>query len=191
MWPFSKDGAKKREEKREEKRRLDAKNQEFSNAMDLYESLIDLYSKMIGFFLVKCDSREKLIETWNMFFSGISLVELVHVASLAGYTGDAERMIRESAMNGKYVVARVNTDAVEVFYLNMKALVEIFFGLLGGSERLNVLCDYLEENLLIDEDGAVRYRFYKGGEPMTIHIPSHLYERVEYDPETGSAKEGT
>ena len=187
MWPFT----RKTEEQKAADRALTDMNARVTRALDLYESLVDLYSRLIGFFLAKCDTEDKLIDTWSFFFDGVPLDELLHISEMAGYDGDAHGILVSSVANGKYVRGRLNESGVEVLHLNMKTLVEVFFGLLGCSDGLNVLNDYLEENGLMTEDGAVVYLFYRGGDKMAVNIPAYLYESVVYDPETGSAKEGT
>ena len=193
MWPFKKSPERAEKEKKELED-LAAANK-VSQALDLYESLCSTYVKFVGYYLAKCDTAEKLISTWEFFANGLYYEDILNLMGAVA-DSDALEIILASAKTRKYVIEMADAPvpgevAKERYYLNMKPLVEIFMGLLANSDGLNVLCDYLEESGYVNEDGAALYDFRKDGMSRMINSCSSLYDRVEYDPETRSAKAGT
>jgi hypothetical protein len=191
MWFFKKSPEQIAQETKEEDERQ--KNEALTRILDLYEELCSVYSAFVAYYLKQCDTEEKLRSTWDFFAEGLYQEDILGLADATDNPG-AWTVILDSARNGKYVAKMSDgapvqgTPARDLYFLNMKPLVNIFMNLLADSDGLNVLCDYLEESGYVNEDGAAIYDFCKDGDKRIIKSYSFLYEKVEYDPETGMVK---
>lgn len=160
-------------------------------ALDTYEGLCTIFGSMIRFFLGQSNTEQKIIATWEMFANGLEPLDILALCEKSGLDmRDQEilAILKASEATRKY--ATTNTGDWK-FYVNHKTLLEIFFAILDGSAGVNVLSDYLEENNYMTEDGMAVWDFRKGTTKRVIGNYSHLYEKVEYDPETGGVKAGT
>lgn len=163
-----------------------------SVAMDLFESLCSIYGSMIRFFLGQSDTAQKIISTWEMFANGLDIPDVLALCEKSGLEMSEADIIAtlKASENGKYAISLSSDWKI---YVNHKILVDNFFAILDGSDGVNVLSDYLEGNEYMTEDGMAIWDFKKGGTRRVFNGNSfsHLYEKVEYDPETGGAKAGT
>jgi len=172
--------------KKKEKTQNEIFNEQASKTLDVYEEVVRMYSLLISKFLSMSDTDFKIINTWTMFSNGLNMEELVDLCKkfdfktilVMGTVQEGSRSSLIQYVEGKY-------------FLSMKILIEVFFGVLEGSDGLNILSDYLEENGFIDEDGMANFIFVKGGKPMIKEDCSRLYATLEYDEETRKPKDGT